>query len=522
MRTIKRKTQKPDMLSGITYTVCGLGDTNYNKFCHTGITLDTRMAQLGAERFYDICCADDGTGMDKDIEPWTQGLWTPLRVACGLEKAAAAPAPAPAPAPVPLPNVGAAEAEAAPEVAPEAAPEAPPAVVAAPPPLELQVVPCEAAAQEAGAPPDASTVAWAAVEEHFGVAGRVFGAPLCGARRLTTPDAVKCVWHAELDVCAEPCDFQPGDALGILCPNPAEEVSALAARLGLELGSWVQLRAAAAAAAGSKVEEELPAHLPPAPCTVGALLTHCVEIRRVTRKALLLALSASCADAAEAATLSLWASKDAAGRQAYKTQIMAAPPTLLELLQAFPSAAPTLGALLLQLVPLAPRYYSVSNSPLGPQGASVATFAFTVVAYEAPPALAAAAAAAAAGGAATSSEAVAPPRLKHGLATSFLARCCEQFAEQQKQGGGDGSASAAQAEPVRVFWKPSQAFHLPSDLSTPCVMVRLSARCRASQPAGIGLANPICELLSCRHPHLRCPGTPLRLTHIPRPQPNHT
>eukprot|EP01047_Picozoa_sp_COSAG01_P030486 COSAG01_NODE_2127_length_8365_cov_5.420276_11_plen_484_part_00 len=352
MRTIKRKTQKPDMLSGITYTVCGLGDTNYNKFCHTGITLDTRMAQLGAERFYDMCCADDGTGMDKDIEPWTQGLWTPLRVACGLEKAAAAPAPAP----VPLPSVGAAEGEAEPEVAPEAepevapeaAPEAPPAVVAAASPLELQVVPCEAAAQEAGATPDASTVAWAAVEEHFGVAGRVFGAPLCGARRLTTPDAVKCVWHAELDVCAEPCDFQPGDALGILCPNPAEEVSALAARLGLELGSWVQLRPAAGAA-GGKVEEELPAHLPPAPCTVGALLTHCVEIRRVSRKALLLALSASCADAAEAATLSLWASKDAAGRQAYKAQIMAAPPTLLELLQAFPSAAPSLGALLLQL-----------------------------------------------------------------------------------------------------------------------------------------------------------------------------
>ena len=60
MRTIKRKTQPADMFAGITFAVCGLGDTNYANFCNTGKILNRRMKELGAESFYDMCQADEG------------------------------------------------------------------------------------------------------------------------------------------------------------------------------------------------------------------------------------------------------------------------------------------------------------------------------------------------------------------------------------------------------------------------------------------------------------------------------
>ena len=46
MRTIKRKTQKPTMFEGISFTCCGLGDTNYSMFCNTGKLLNKRMCEL--------------------------------------------------------------------------------------------------------------------------------------------------------------------------------------------------------------------------------------------------------------------------------------------------------------------------------------------------------------------------------------------------------------------------------------------------------------------------------------------
>jgi methionine synthase reductase len=54
-RYLKRRTQPTDMLASVSYTVLGLGDTNYDKFCYMGKSLDKRMSELGAQRFYDMC-----------------------------------------------------------------------------------------------------------------------------------------------------------------------------------------------------------------------------------------------------------------------------------------------------------------------------------------------------------------------------------------------------------------------------------------------------------------------------------
>jgi sulfite reductase alpha subunit-like flavoprotein len=56
------------------------------------------------------------------------------------------------------------------------------------------------------------------------------------AKRLTSPDAVKEVIHMELDISGAPefSELMPGDAIGVLPPNPSELVEGLLNRLGIK------------------------------------------------------------------------------------------------------------------------------------------------------------------------------------------------------------------------------------------------------------------------------------------------
>ena len=99
--------------------------------------------------------------------------------------------------------------------------------------------------------------------------------------------------------------------------------------------------------------------------------------------------------------------------------------------------------LLLELLPpLAPRYYSLSSSPLAAEGPSSVGFAFTVVEYATP------------SGAA-----------RAGLATTYLAA----IAASMTAGGGGGGSSSSSS--LCCFAKPTPSFHLPEDASTPCVLI---------------------------------------------------
>ncbi|POM65163.1 NADPH-dependent diflavin oxidoreductase, partial [Phytophthora palmivora] len=82
-RYVKRRTQPEDMLAKLRYTVLGLGDTNYDKFCFMGKSIEKRMRELGAQSFYEFGAADEAMGLEDSVEPWLNGLWDAFDEATG-------------------------------------------------------------------------------------------------------------------------------------------------------------------------------------------------------------------------------------------------------------------------------------------------------------------------------------------------------------------------------------------------------------------------------------------------------
>ena len=58
------------MFEGIPYTVLGLGDTNYDKFCFMGKAIDKRLSELGGKRLIEVYCADEATNLEEVVEAW--------------------------------------------------------------------------------------------------------------------------------------------------------------------------------------------------------------------------------------------------------------------------------------------------------------------------------------------------------------------------------------------------------------------------------------------------------------------
>jgi methionine synthase reductase len=67
--------QAKDTFAGLPYATLGLGDTNYDKYCHMGKSIDKRLSELGGQRLLELHCADEGTGtMEETIEAWKRSV----------------------------------------------------------------------------------------------------------------------------------------------------------------------------------------------------------------------------------------------------------------------------------------------------------------------------------------------------------------------------------------------------------------------------------------------------------------
>lgn len=71
-RSTKLRSAAKDLYAGVNFTVLGLGDTNYDKFCYMGKSLHKRIQELGGKAALDLHCADEATGLEEVVEEWVQ------------------------------------------------------------------------------------------------------------------------------------------------------------------------------------------------------------------------------------------------------------------------------------------------------------------------------------------------------------------------------------------------------------------------------------------------------------------
>lgn len=69
-----RTEQDHNALSHVSYSVLGLGDSNYSQFQGAPRFLNKKLQQLNAHTFYERAEADEATSLDKVIEPYLKGL----------------------------------------------------------------------------------------------------------------------------------------------------------------------------------------------------------------------------------------------------------------------------------------------------------------------------------------------------------------------------------------------------------------------------------------------------------------
>lgn len=208
------KGSEAPSLSGVQFSVCGLGDKSYPNFAQCGRDFDARFEALGAERIV--------PRMDCDVDyevPFDQ--WKSQVVAWLRENHADAGSAPPAPAPKPAKG-GLFKKVAGFFGGKKAAPPAPPA---------------------RSAPSAASkVVAEVAEERHGWTREKPFPSKLLTSRRLNGEGSAKETMHYELDLAGSGMVFHAGDCFAVLATNPPAEVDALLQACGLDPEASVTLK----------------------------------------------------------------------------------------------------------------------------------------------------------------------------------------------------------------------------------------------------------------------------------------
>eukprot|EP00889_Picochlorum_renovo_P008486 jgi/Picre1/35516/NNA_002977.t1 len=168
-------------------------------------------------------------------------------------------------------------------------------------------------------------------------------------------DAPASCVHVEVDISGSQTGYEAGDHIGVYPENSKDVVKKAAELLGKPLDFCFSMTK------DDRFEDLGEVFLPGA-MTLEFALTHFADLLSSPSKAALKMLSAFATDAKERERLVMLCSVD--GVAEYDAYVHVPKRSLLEVLEDFPSAKPTIGAFFGSISPrLQPRYYSISSSP---------------------------------------------------------------------------------------------------------------------------------------------------------------
>lgn len=338
-RKLRPKSLASDYLAHISYTILGLGDTNYNNFCNAPKALHRRLTELGARTFYPPDWADDGTGLEIVVEPWLDNLWEAVENLSVNSEAVIMDKQAD------INN----ELEKIVNNFPEiklnegkgyTLPACPKPYLT----VEFEDVGDLAEVKRINLPSQAGDIE----------SGTVIRNELLSVKSRDVKD-----YHNLLLSCDD-FQYKVGDTVGVLCRNEAREVEKIREILKLDPVLWTKpCRIAVRTDSSAKAKAKLPAHLTGDTVTLEEVFSCLVDLRAVPKKLFVRALLEHTSDKLDRELLSLWCSKE--GAKDFSGEVTEKKMTIVELFDRVPSCQPPVAVLLEHLPRLLPRPYSISS-----------------------------------------------------------------------------------------------------------------------------------------------------------------
>jgi cytochrome P450 / NADPH-cytochrome P450 reductase len=293
----------PDALKGVNYSVFGCGNRDWAAtFQAIPRLIDEKLAAHGARQLHPHGEGDARDDFDGQFVQWYRPLWNAIAENLGIDLAAPAAEKAPL--------------------------------------YEVEVV---------GGGGGISPLAEAIMAKPMRVVAN---------RELHTKDgpnpSERSTRHVEV-MLPEGVNYRAGDHLGVLPRNGDEMVRRVARRFGFDSDVTVRLHKHADRKTVLPVDQ---------PVSLFALLRDYPELQGVATRSQIETMAAHTQCPPEKSKLMALIGEDGAASFRYRDEVMAQRKSPIDLLEECPSCALPLGVYLEMLLPLTPRYYSISSSPL--------------------------------------------------------------------------------------------------------------------------------------------------------------
>lgn len=498
-RRLKKKTHSSDYLSHLNYALLGLGDSNYTNFCNAGKTLDKRLEELGAKRFYLSGWADDAVGLEQVVEPWIEGLFPALlkflsfncpdfsatsqiTEICEIEvershfdkdgessdkkietesngRFKEKESQAKNTTDSTEPNIDKFESESSSTISNGKGLNETEDLVkhigditleeSTKPSLRKSIAPlCDAAVTVPLLPAAYLSINFdidqdmkpSLLPSNSSAVTTISEATVIRTDILTSKEALKKTLRLRLKI-GEEFEYQPGDSVSVYCQNEEKEVEMLLKRLNVldkaDIICQIELMKDT-----KKAKAAIPLHIPTI-TTLRSLFTYNIDIREPPKKAVIRQLVEGTTNPQEKRRLQELCSKQGMGD--YTSFIRNPEISILDLLLAFPSCNPDVDRLIESLPKLQPRPYSACSSPLKtPQHLDIA---FNVINIP---------------------EGDGRSFARQGVCTGMLDRVTNQNQIREESTEDRTDTEIFQ---LQISARPNQYFRLPSDVSIPLILI---------------------------------------------------